>query len=82
MNQNEPKDHERARGAEHLVCEFCKEEFDALETFLQHKGEAHGDELAAQGRILDEQVEESFPASDSPTSTSPTEGMGETNERR
>ena len=69
MTENKPR--------EHLICEFCEAEFDALEKYLDHKQTTHGNEVAAQERALDEQVEESFPASDVPAGTTPTEGVGE-----
>ncbi len=72
MNTDEPR--------EHLICEFCKAEFDALEKYLDHKQSAHGSEVAAQERALDEQIEESFPASDVPAATTPVAGVGEADE--
>lgn len=72
MAENEPR--------EHLICEFCQTEFDALEEYLDHKQTVHDAEVAAQERALDEQVQESFPASDVPAATTPTEGIGEAEE--
>lgn len=60
---------------EHLICEFCKAEFDALAKYLEHKKTLHADAVAAQERVLDEQVAESFPASDVPAATTPTAGV-------
>lgn len=65
---------------EHLICEFCKAEFDALEKYLDHKQATHANEVAVQERALDEQVEESFPASDVPAGTTPTDGVGAADE--
>lgn len=69
MTENEPR--------EHLICEFCDAEFDALERYLDHKQGTHASAVAAQEQAFDEQVEESFPASDVPSATMPTEGAGQ-----
>ena len=62
---------------EHLVCEFCNAEFDALEAYQQHKAERHARAEDAQQRIMDEESAQSFPASDTPAGTNPTMRTGE-----
>lgn len=63
---------------EHLVCEYCKAEFDSLEAYVEHKQATHAAEERARERQLDEESRESFPASDTPTATNPAVGLGET----
>ncbi len=61
---------------EHLVCEFCSEEFSALDAYQQHKDRIHGPAEAAQQRQLDQESKDSFPASDTPGVTNPTVRLG------
>ncbi|MCK9486000.1 MAG: hypothetical protein M0R73_04765 [Dehalococcoidia bacterium] len=62
---------------EHLICEFCRAEFNALGAYQEHKARNHAQEEAALQHVLDEQSAGSFPASDTPSITNPTVRTGE-----